>query len=351
MTLQPILPVAVLAIVALALAAGCALGWRAARRASGGRAAGWDWARRSALAVIVVVMAAGPAVANDRVETYASGVEIYFVVDRTGSMAAEDWGDAATAGGADGGEGASSIETRLDGVRTDMEAIAKQNPGAQFSIISFDSVASQQLPLTTDARAVASWAATLTQEQTQYSTGSLIDRPLDSLTSALTDSYQNSPGNKRIVYFMSDGENTASGTPRSFAPLASMIDGGAVLGYGTEAGGKMRINDPAGNDSGYIQDPTQSGSTAAVSRIDESSLKSLAGEMNLDYVHRTADVAVTQQVPAIEAGADASATSRTVRAYQPLLWPFALAAAGLLVWEIVISTRRAARRVGVVSHE
>ncbi|GAA2240709.1 VWA domain-containing protein [Rarobacter faecitabidus] len=336
MSFQPFLPVYWIVAIAVTLLAACAGAWLLAKRSGAASAAGsantLRWLRRAAVVLVLTFVAAGPAIEHDEVTTYASGVEIYLVVDRTGSMAAEDYGDG---------------DTRLSGVRTDLRALAAENTGARFSIITFDSIASQQLPLSSDVRAVNAWADTLTQELSSLSTGSLVDRPLDSLTRALQDSAEQAPDHERYVYFFSDGENTANGVPGSYASLSSLISGGAVLGYGTKEGGRMKVNDPTGTTSGYIKDPTQDGEPDAISVLDEASLQSVAQQLGVPYVLRSPGVPIGNVVPAVNSSATAQATTRTVRVYQPLLWPFALVGAALLLWELGALVARATRPVGV----
>lgn len=68
----------------------------------------------------------------------------------------------------------------------------------------------------------------------------------------------------------------------SFADLAGMIDEGAVLGYGTEQGGEMYY--PG---RGYVKN-TSTGQNA-LSCIDETSLKAMAGDLDLTYINQTGD--------------------------------------------------------------
>jgi Ca-activated chloride channel family protein len=244
---------------------------------------------------------------------------------------------------------------RLDGVRADITAIADALPGARYSIIGFDSTATRQLPLTTDVRAVRSWAQTLHTELTAYSTGSLIDRPLDALVDALQSSRESFPDDQRYVFFFSDGENTTDGTPASFAPAAPLIDGGAVLGYGTAKGATMTTYDPSSSDDGApILDYSQPGAPEAVSRIDEDQLRTVAEQLGVPYAHRTggtqsdggtADEPVTTLVSGIDLSHVAQVGQRKVTVHQYVVWPLALLAAALLVWELAGAVRRATRPV------
>ena len=142
-------------VVAVAVLLAAALAWSARWRLRGDADPGsrWTWGRRVVLAVVTVLIMAGPSVSVTQTRPM-SNLEVYLVVDRTGSMAAEDW-----AGGPDNGGG-----TRLDGVRQDLSAIRDAFPSARFSIIALDTAAARELPLTSDTDAVTSWINSLQQE-------------------------------------------------------------------------------------------------------------------------------------------------------------------------------------------
>ena len=326
MILRLIWPVWVLVVVFAPLLALCWLGWWRARRTADGTAG--SWLRRGAMVACVLGIALAPAVPDEtiRVETNA---EVFFVVDRTGSMAAEDYDGA---------------RPRLAGVRHDLVAVMEALPGARYSVIGFDSQATRQLPLTTDSRAVRTWAETLRQEITWYSAGSSIDRPLGTLTDALRGAAERNPADVRLVFFLSDGEDTegdaapADPAPGGYARLSPLVDGGAVLGYGTPAGGHMRTYDGtdatgAGTDAAYITDETRPGSPPALSRIDEANLRRLAADLGLTYAHRIAPTPVGELVAGIDVEELADDGRRDVSTYRDVYWPAAAALAALVAWE------------------
>ncbi|MTG88618.1 VWA domain-containing protein [Cellulosimicrobium sp. BIT-GX5] len=340
-TLQPLVPVWALALLVLPLL-GLAV-WQAvvagrpgpggAPRAGAPRGA---WLRRAGAVVLLGIIGLGPSVASTDRDTSVANVDMFFVVDRTGSMAAEDYGP-------QGGQ------ERLDGVRHDITSLTEAIPGARYSIISFDSQASRQLPLTTDARAITSWADTFHREITRYSQGSLTDRPLDELRSALQGSAEQHPANVRLVFFLSDGEQTAEGEPRSFADLAPLVDGGAVLGYGTSEGGRMKEYDPdvAPEDAEYIIDWSQQSEDGepveALSVIDEETLNALAEQLGVPYVHRQEPGETASLVAGVDPQQVAADGRRDVTAYRPVVWPFALALVALLGVEAWFWARSASR--------
>src|SRR5699024_282620 len=239
------------------------------------------WLRRGLMVALLLVVALRPVTPLEGEQTERMNANVFFVVDRTGSMNAEDYH----------GE-----QPRLEGVQADMERIMEMTEGSRYSIIGFDSSATQQLPLTTDAGAAAAWIDTLETEPTAYSQGSNMDRPLTTLLTALTETRRDDPDPHILVYFLADGENTDEREAEPFSQTASLVDGGAVLGYGTTEGGQMRASG-GDTDGEYITD--ESGQPG-VSRIDEEQLETIAGQMGVPYLHRDDPEAVgPDRVPAL----------------------------------------------------
>lgn len=330
MTLHPLLPLPVVAV--LAALAVAAVGVRLARGPHR-----WLWAARAAAVLAAFGILLGPVEAAFTATDEGVAADVFFVVDRTGSMAAEDWGDGAP---------------RLDGVRADVVALTEALPGARYSVLSWDSAATRALPLTTDARAVGSWAQTMRQEITEWSTGSTIDRPLDALRSALERSAEQEPDNARLVFLLSDGERTVDDERRSFAELADLVDGGAVLGYGTSQGGPMRSYDGSTEpdpEAKYIVDPDDP-SQPAVSRIDEDELRGVAGELGVAYLHRPGPAdggsdarELAELMEDVDVADVMREAEREQTTWSPVVWPFAAAAAVALLVEVVVSVRQVAR--------
>ena len=336
MSLHPLLPVAVLLVVVLPLLVVTAvLAVRGLRAGSStGRTQAASWTVRFFLVLVVGVMGLGPSVPRTSTDSAAAAVDVFFVVDRTGSMAAEDYDGQAK---------------RLDGAKADILSVVDEIPGARYSIISFDSQATRQLPLTTDTRAVRSWTETTDRELTYRSRGSLVDRPLDELGRALQGSVEQRPANVRLVFFLSDGENTAKGQRASYADLAPLVDGGAVFGYGTEEGGQMRSLDFSGDgdieEGDYIVDYTTG--SPGVSKLDPAELQAVADELGVTYLHRTAPGPTTEVTAGIDPDVIATDGRRAVTSYQPLLWPFAVVLTLLLGLEVWGAGRRIGRKVGL----
>lgn len=283
------------------------------------------WTRRFVAMAAVAVMVAGPSVTENQPTAAQSNAEVFFVVDLTGSMGALDF---------DG------QEQRLVGVRHDIAAITDTFPGSRFAVIAWDSKTTVQLPLTTDARAVSSWAETAMREVTATSSGSRLDRPLTALRNALENSTTRAPQNVRLVYFLSDGENMQGTTASadvpldSYGSLASLVDGGAVLGYGTPEGGNMPVRalDVSDASAALIQDSTGS---PAISQLDEKTLRSIADQLGLPYVHRFTTDAVDDIVAGVDLATIVGDGRRDQLATRPVAWPLGWLVLGLMAWESV----------------
>ncbi|MBB5831122.1 vWA domain-containing protein [Brachybacterium aquaticum] len=285
------------------------------------------WLRRTLMVLLLLVVALRPVTPIEGEQTQRMNANVFFVVDRTGSMNAEDFA----------GE-----QPRLDGVKADMTRIMGMTEGARYGIIAFDSTATQQLPLTTDAGAAAAWIDTLTTEPTAYSTGSNVDRPLATLLTEISDAKRDDPDSSVLVYVLSDGENTDERESESFAQAAGFIDGGAVLGYGTAEGGPMKTQGGA-EDGEYITGPD---GAQGISTIDETQLQTIAGQLGVPYLHRddpeapiegTMDGITLRPIPA--------ESRRGVASFEDWYWVAAIPLAALMIWELGEMTYRLPRRI------
>ncbi|WP_426002911.1 vWA domain-containing protein [Paenarthrobacter sp. NyZ202] len=224
---------------------------------------------RCAAVVLLLLAALRPGWPGGEATTASTDLDVFFVVDTSTSMAAEDFNGSAT---------------RLSGVSADVMAIAKELAGAKFSLITFDSKASVRMPLTRDTTALQTAMATLQPQSPRYARGSSVTGAGPLLKERLHKAREQHPGRPALVFYAGDGENTSAGPPDALPLGPSETAGGAVLGYGTDQGGRMR--DASGSGAGYLQDRSGDGPRDAVSRIDETQLQEIAGQLNVPYVHR-----------------------------------------------------------------
>lgn len=342
---DPMLPAALAVALFLALAAFIVV---SSRRLRPGRRR-WPMVRRLAIALmlLLVVLRPGTPGLGDRT-TVGTGNDVFIVMDTTGSVAAEDYGDSAT---------------RLSGMKADATLIIEQFAGAKFSLVTFDTVGIVRVPLTTDATAMQSAIDVLQPEVTLYSHGSSISEAKEVLRTTLEENATAHPERQRIVFYLGDGEQTNGQEPESYEDSSTYINGGAVLGYGTEEGGRMRENTgpfstlddgstaaptavptPDPGAPVYIQDRSSYPYSDALSIFDERALQTIAGQLGVDYLHRVDDSPLPRSVTIVPDQPET--VERQVRTILELYWVPALGAFALLLWEAgsivmaLLATRR-----------
>lgn len=282
-------------------------------------AARWRYA---ALVLLVVLAAARPGLGGAPAPVANTELNVFFVVDTTPSSAAEDY---------------NGSSPRLEGMKADIMALAEEFAGARFSLITFDSSAAAVLPLTTDATALRTLTEVMAPRPAYNSKGSSISVADSVLAGRLAAAQQAHPERPRLVYYLGDGEQTAATAPAPFKDSPALVDGGAVLGYGTAAGGKMRDHSFGSDKPGPWIADKNAGFTPAVSSIDEKALRNVAGQFKVPYVHREAPGSLgpaladsTPKAPAQPSGTDARAGAGRWELY----WVLALAAFGVALWEL-----------------
>lgn len=289
------------------------------------------WVRLALVAVLGLVLL-HPGVGAGPSRSGSSNLEVLVVLDTTTSMAAEDW-----AGG----------PTRLDGVRQNLARLAQDLGGSRFALITFGRVARLEMPFSSDTTAFLAAVSSVHREDPFDGTGSGMDRPLDTMREVLTRARDQHPERRRVVVFLSDGEVTEqSGPQQSYAELAPLVDGGAVVGYGTTAGGRMQVFEGARGAGSYVFD--QSTGAEARSKIDEPNLRRIAGELGIGYVHSTDARSLDTVASGIDI--DHAAGDRDVPATHDLTWVLALVLAVLALVELRrVSAAAAAAREEVAS--
>jgi Ca-activated chloride channel homolog len=328
-TFQPMGPmVLLLVLLAVGLAA---VWWNPRQPGVPGESSSSHW-RLTAAAGLLFVAALRPGLPGPGELARAANLSVFFVVDTSTSIAAEDYG---------------SGRPRLDGVRADILALSAELPGARYSILTFDGDTRVRLPLTTDTTALEAAVETLAPQPTEVSRGSSVTQARERLESLLTRSAASHPERGRIVFYLGDGEQTAAQPPEPFSLASDLVQGGAVLGYGTTQGGPMaRTMSRYGASPGHVKDPRTG--EDAISVIDEATLRQIAEQLGVGYSHRAAGDPVSPIVDGIDLdrfGPDAADQRATLQGRQELYWPLLLSVAILGAWELgeAVTAVRAAR--------
>lgn len=299
-----------------------ALSWYIYSLRKGPRQEFFIWIRRAVMFLLVVIVAFGPSVPGGSSSPGVANLEVVIAVDTTASMGAEDYKDS---------------KIRLDGVKQDLRALAEKLKGAHFTLITFDSKANLALPSTPDGATFASAVDALSLEIYGTSKGSLIDKPIEVSLQQLKKSKATDPDRSRLFFYVGDGEQTNDADVESFDKIKSLINGGAVLGYGTSEGAKMIRNTGLNNSKAEPQyvntlDATSKKPVPAVSKIDEPALKKIAGQLGVTYKNRNNGGSVDEIYRASNAQLLVD-HSKKVTHYINLYWLFAIPLAGLMFWE------------------
>ena len=263
----------------------------------------------TALRLVLILALAGavlmrPMLEDTALQTEVLNTDVLFVVDRTISMWARDY---------------KGTSPRMDGVREDCRQILDGLPGASFGVIWFDNTARVMAPYTQDAETVWDVLDMISMPDSDYAKGSSLNTAYAE-TAHMLDLSRRKEGRQSVVIFISDGEITDGSALMSFADLRPYVDGGAVLGYGTEKGGEM--NDGNGFtvwNSNYER---------AVSRIDENNL-------GVVYMHRNGDSTLDDLIGEIVDNSRLTSGEREAVVYDDIYWMFAVPLAILILMEMV----------------
>ncbi|SCW56466.1 Ca-activated chloride channel family protein [Ruminococcaceae bacterium YRB3002] len=317
MTVNPFVPIPVILII-------CALMIVMKRRGV------WNFIRQIIVAILIFLVNLRILIPTGEVVTVNNDIDILFVVDNTISMLAEDY---------NGGD------RRMDAVRKDVSEIVDEFPGARYALISFNDNAQVMVPYTTEKENITVALDSLQGRSMTYAKGSSINVVYNKLRDYLEGTYfqkdeEENDDRIQLVFFISDGEMNTGDKLKSFDRLAEYINGGAVLGYGTTAGGVMHVREYSSSEETQLLTyyDSQGRATTATSKIDEKILKQIAGDLELDYKHMMdpGDVwDVTDELHAkIEAG-EMSENKAAGMGYAETYWIFAAVLFAFLIYDLI----------------
>ena len=251
-------------------------------------------------------------------EVEMKNLDVLFVVDSTISMWAEDYnGD----------------DTRMSGVIDDVDYIISELSGSNFGLIRFDNRSQILAPFTQDHETVKDAFSTIKEPDIYYARGSSMNVCYDDMKSLL-ESSNSKKDRLTIVFFITDGEITDGSELQSFKELGELVDAGAVLGYGTKNGGTMKT----GEWGAKVKDP-ETGKDA-VSKIDENNLKSIANDLDLDYIHMTSTANVKYMVDSIKNGSSLTMEKSDSVSYEDTYFIYVIPLIIMLGLELVLFVRR-----------
>ena len=240
-------------------------------------------------------------------KTIKNDLDILFVIDNTISMNALDY---------------NGSNTRLSGVKEACNYIIDELNGSRFSVITFDNTSRIVTPYTYDANITREAISIMMPINELYAKGSSIDVSLDSIMYSLKNSKKKNDNN-RIIFFISDGENTSNNSIKSFKSISKYISDGAVLGYGTKKGGYMKDESEYATNE-YIMDYTDTNFGKAISKIDEKNLKEIANDMDVDYIHITNSNNIKSKIKQIKNKTKSTLESNDKSSYDDIYYIFVI---------------------------
>lgn len=283
------------------------------------------WLRRGLAIIIIGVMCFRPGIGETKkVDIYTNQYDVYFIVDTTASMVAEDWDS----------DGA----TRLSGVKKDIGRLVDEYSGAKFALMTFDSSAIIRTPLTKDATALMTSVKNMSPEITKNSKGSSPWVATSLLETTLKKNAQLSPDRAKVIFMFTDGEKTSEDkTVSTYAGAATSIQGGSVYGYGTSKGGKMKKQNGyfiTTKKDIYIQDESTTPPTNALSKIDQKNLKTISKELGVKYSLRDSDKPI--EAPKVDSSNLSLDQNSSMQVTNDYTWVAALLLCILLSFELGI---------------
>ena len=292
--------------------------------------------RRVLAALMIFLVNLRIMVPGGQVATTTQTLDTYvlFVVDNTISMLAQDY---------DGGK------ERITAVKNDCAEIIENLDGAKFAVIGFNNSASLMSPYTNNSTYAADVINSMYPINSVYAQGSSMNVCKDVMIDTLKRAHDKADGTV-VVFFVSDGEITNGDTLESFEKAAKYIDGGAVLGYGTKAGGNMYVDSYISGEKELLEDTSSYPTKPAVSCIDEKNLKSIASDLGVDYINMNdadGEKRISSLAEKIRSGAvTGSGEGSTAKGYIDIYYIFALVFAGLMVWEFIDIKKKYAGGMG-----
>ena len=263
---------------------------------------------------------------DDDITIDGENYDVTFVVDRTISMNAIDMNG----------------DTRLNAAKKDCNRIIDYFKDAYFTILIYDKYPDSVYPLTKETDIIKNIFADMDVASPNYITNSpSLNVPKDELKNLLTSTKRHE-NVKQIVFFISDGEIKSNDSKdldfSQYKEIADLIDGGAVLGYGTEEGEKIIIKQKlwltTAQESDYIdKNGYLKGSNGlAIAKYDENNLKNLASNIGLDYVHVTDSSLLESELDKIAKNGSANKNNQVVT--KDLIYYFSWILLLLLFYEL-----------------
>lgn len=276
--------------------------------------------RRIGIVLLLLLAFARPAIANGTAERDLSNLNLFFVVDNTGSMAAKDMEQ--------------GTKYRYEVVADDIKRITKLFPGAKYGAITLDYNNNQSIPLVSDANVINAFADSLRPKNSYYSSDSDLISLIKYAEKRITNYNKRFPGRNSIVFFMSDGEDNTNASIQSLKSMSGELAGGAVIGYGTTSGSSINAVNYDGTIDEMATVKDQKTGQEHISKLDEDNLSQIANTIGVQYYRRLSSEDKMDDIDSfVNETVAYSRSSETTNASEDLYWIVIIVAIALLLWD------------------
>lgn len=320
MILKPLLPLFVI-IAALVLAGGAALYCiinQNHRKSS-------YFIRISIVAVIALALARPIFVLDQKAVVATSNTVIYLIIDSTGSMATED----------------ESGKARIEVAREDMKKVIDSFVAPKVGVFIQDVITYQLLPITSDLNTARDLVGNILVKNNSSSESTDLAKLIKNASKHFERYHRNNPDADILIFIMSDGESF--GQEKEYELKKDDFNGarfGAVIGYGSDSGGKVPHIIVRSDETGGIEyaedvvDPylTRNGKEI-ISRKNTSFLRSISNTYSFSYGESENIDALVSEAKSHIGKPTATDDTATVGSAFETYWIFMILAGVLLLLE------------------
>ena len=191
-------------------------------------------------------------------------VNVLYVLDNSISMWADD--------------GYNNKKRILSAAQICQESLEELS-GGNFALIVFNDESHIKLPLTQDAESLKDAFMTVAEPSYFYAQGSNLNLPMEDI-SKVNSHMREKEDYLNILVYLSDGEITDDSKLKSYEEFKECFDDGIVIGFGTKEGSKMF-------DCNGYEIKTPISYETAYTHMDDTTLKQIASDMEMNYYHES----------------------------------------------------------------
>ena len=242
--------------------------------------------RRFGMAIFAALIIIRPTLQPETVNREASNLNIWFVVDATGSMVARDVENGS--------------KRRFEKVQEDITNIVHSVPGAKYALIAQDFNTYDAMPLSYNADAIIAAEPNLMPKYSLYAQATSLKQMLAYATKRISSYYAKNPDRINALVIMSDGEDVSDENLALAGMVSPYINYAAVLGYGSTEGSLIEeilspyrydenpslISDEYVRYYGNNVNVTVDGEHRVISKLNEKNLNEMASLTKGQYYHR-----------------------------------------------------------------